>query len=155
MKQYPDAILKIFYKHNGVTKVEEQGKFFYLYDKPVFLADMTPAKWWHKFKGYSISRRILDAFSEAKLRPLIIYRLKKQGILYYTTPSKFKDKGILVPYGGHSQFILPIDQWETKQGSIPNEPFGVPILEVSKWLKPQPNYTFEDGPEGAVVYVEE
>lgn len=131
-----EAVLSIYYTdqkrklHN-----ESQGKFYYLNGKPVFLADMTPAKWWRSFGGYSISKQILDAFSKLKIRPQIIYRLKEKAILYFTTPTVFKKKGILVPYGFHEQYVLPIHNFKAVSVRLESEPTNLPVMVLADWMK--------------------
>lgn len=132
MKQ---AVLKIYYTDKyGKLHSESQGKFYYLEGKPIYLADMNPNKWWRNYSGYSISKQIIEAFEKLKLRPRIIYRLKDKGTLYETTQTKFKKKGILVAYGGHQQYVLPIKEWKAKQASI-EEPHGLPEMTVNLWTK--------------------
>lgn len=132
MKQ---AVLKIYYKDNyGKLHNEAQGKFFYLEGKPVYLADMTANKWWRNYSGYSISKQVVEAFQKLKIRPRIIYRLKDKGTLYETTQTKFKKKGILVAYGSHQQYVLPIKEWKAKQAVI-NDPHGLPEMAVDSWVK--------------------
>lgn len=132
MKQ---AVLKIFYTDSyGKLHSDPQGKFFYLEGKPVYLADMTPAKWWRNYGGYSISKQIIEAFQVLKLRPRIIYRLKDKGTLYEATATKFKNKGILVAYGSHQQYVLPIKNWKAKQAVL-NDPHQLSVMNVSDWIK--------------------
>lgn len=133
MKQ---AVLKIIYVDQfGKRHNEPQGKFFYMNKKPVFMADMTPAKWWKNYAGYSISKQILDAFSKVKVRPTIIYRYRIKGMNYFTNMTKFKTKGILVAYGGHSQYVLPIGNWEAKRVSMKGVPMDLPVILLSQWVK--------------------
>lgn len=136
MKQ---AVLQISYKDKyGKIHREAQGKFFYHggnLKKPIYLADMTPAKWWRNYAGWSISKQILDAFSEAKTYPTIVYRDKIKNTIYTTNLTKFKQKGILVAYGSHAQYVLPIGNWKAHNLSLGNEPFNLPVLNISNWLK--------------------
>ncbi|HYD35525.1 MAG TPA: hypothetical protein VD999_05635 [Vitreimonas sp.] len=135
MKLRP-AVLCIWYTDSfGNKRREPQGKFFYLDGKPVFLADMNPNKLWRKFNGYSIAKQILEVFSELKLRPQIIYRLKSSGLLYYAKPTSFTTKGIMVSYGNHQQYILPIKNFEAKQKALINEPKNLPLLDLDRWKK--------------------
>ena len=129
-----EAVLKIYYKQNGVLKSEEQGKFYLLGNKPTFLADMTPAKLWRNYNGYSIAKQILEAFSKVKIRPQIIYRVKEKNILYYSTPSYFTKYGILVPYGSHQQYVLPLRKWHAKDEPI-WEPFNLRVMNLNDWIK--------------------
>lgn len=131
-----EAVLQIYYKDKyGKVHHEAQGKFYYREGKPVFLADMTPGKWWRNYGGYSIAKQILTAFSKAKVKPLIIYRLKEQNILYLTNSTTFQKKGILTPYGFHEQWVLPIKNFKATEGDIENEPHGLPSMDLAEWLK--------------------
>ncbi len=133
MKQ---AVLKIYYtdKFNKLH-VEPQGKFFYMSGKPVFLADMTDAKWWRNFGGYSIAKQILDAFSKVKVRPQIIYRVKEKHTIYIANPTLFKKRGVLVAFGGHEQYVLPIQNWKAVDTGIESEPKDLPVIALSDWIK--------------------
>lgn len=150
MKQ---AVLKIYYKDKYLKlHSEAQGKFFYLEGKPIYLADMTPNKWWRNYSGYSISKQIIEAFEKLKLRPRIIYRLKDKGTLYEATQTKFKKKGILVAYGGHSQYVLPIKEWTAKQAVL-TDPHQLPVMSVDDWVKSTESYIGMDfaGNEPVVI----
>lgn len=131
-----EAVIKIFYKDRyGTTHLEPQGKIYLIGEKPTYLADMTPHKWWVNYAGYSISKQILDAFSKKKIRPDIIYRVKEKNILYYATPTIFKKKGVLVPYGDHQQYILPIQYFKAREGTLEREPKNLPAMKLSDWIK--------------------
>jgi hypothetical protein len=141
MKQ---AVIKIIYVDQfGKRHNEPQGKFFYRNEKPVFMADMTPAKWWRNYAGYAISKQILDAFSKLKIRPMIVYRYRIKGVNYITNMTKFKTKGILVAYGGHSQYVLPIGNWDAKRVSMRGVPMDLPAMTLNQWVK-----TTDPMPEG-------
>ena len=130
-----ECVLLIFYKdHEGNLKREAQGKIFQKDGRWIYLADMTPAKLFYKVNGYAISRHILDAFSKAKIKPRILYRLKEKGIVYETVASTFKSKGILVNYGNHTQWILPLNKWKVVNLEL-NERKDYPTISVSEWLK--------------------
>jgi hypothetical protein len=136
MKKLKQAVISIYYKDKfGQLHYEPQGKFFYLDEKPVFLADMTDSKLWRKFNGYSIAKRLLEAFADLKIKPQIIYRLKTKGTLYYAKSSYFTTKGILVAYGDHQQYILPVKNFDAKQGSISGEPMNLPKMRLEDWKK--------------------
>jgi len=140
MKQ---AVLSIYYVDKaGKRHHEPQGKFYYHQGKPIYIADVTPNKWWRNYGGYSISRQILDAFSKVKIRPAIIYRDKIKAMVYTSNMTNFKKKGILVAYGGHSQYVLPINRWDAKNILIKGEPYNLPVITVANWIKtkkPDPN----------------
>ena len=125
------ARLSIFIGHG---KPIPQGKIYKKEDKWIFLANITDAKWFNNYSGYAISAQILEAFTKAKIRPRIIYNLYEKGIKYETTKSKFYSKGILVPFGNHRQYCLPIKNWKVCREDI-KEPFGLPDLTIGKWIK--------------------
>jgi hypothetical protein len=58
------------------------------------------------------------------------------------TPSDFKKYGILVDYGSHRQFVLPLNKWRFFHDDL-QEPFGLPKLSIDDWIK-QSNNTIED-----------
>ena len=131
-----EAVLRIFYTDSsGKVNAEPQGKFFSYTGKPVFLADMTPNKWWRNYGGYSIAKQLLNAFSEVKVKPQIIYRVKEQGTLYCTNQTQFLKKGVMVAYGGHEQFVLPIRYFKAVNGNISDEPKNLPIVNLNDWVK--------------------
>lgn len=131
-----EAVLRIFYTDsNGKVHAEPQGKFFYDSGKPVFLADMTPNKWWRNYGGYSIAKQLLNAFSETKVKPQIIYRVKERVTLYYTSQTQFLKKGVLISYGGHEQYVLCIRYFKAVNGNISDEPKNLPIINLNDWVK--------------------
>lgn len=130
-----EAVLKIFYQKNGELRCEAQGKFYYLDGKPTFLANMTERKWWRNYAGYSIAKQLLDAFSKAKIKPQIIYRIIEKSQCWYATPTLFKTKGILANYGYHEQYVLPQKNWKVKQGNVSYEPMNLPEIVLHDWLK--------------------
>lgn len=133
MKQ---AVIKITYVDSyGKRHSEPQGKFFYLKEKPIFLADMTPGKWWKNYGGYSIAKDLLEAFAKVKVRPQIIYRYRLKGVNYFTNMTTFKKKGILVAYGGHEQYVLPIGNWTAKKVSMAGVPMDLPVMSINEWLR--------------------
>ena len=147
-----EAVLKIYYTDEYKRlHVEPQGKLYFFNKKPMYLADMTPKKWWKNFSGYSISKQILDAFTKAKVRPQIIYRRRDLGTLYATTPTQFKKRGIFGHWGGHDQYVLPVYSFDPIPWSTLSEPIDLPLLSISDWLKDtlsptdqiKPQYRFE------------
>lgn len=141
-----EAVITIYYK-DSLMKLhrEPQGKFFYVAGKPYFLADMTPSKWWRNYAGYSIAKQLLEAFSKLKIRPVICYRVREKGILYFAKPSDFKKKGILVPYGHHQQYVLPIKNWTAREGRL-DDPHNLPVVKLGDWVAGkdyvEPEYEF-------------
>ena len=129
-----EAVLEIWIK----KKLISQGKFCYLAGKPHFVANMTEIKLWRNYNGYSIAKRILDSFSKLKIRATIIYKRPDLNQYYITKPSVFTKKGILVKYGEHSQWVLPLKNWEVKTGTLENEPRHLPVIELSSWEKEVP-----------------
>lgn len=140
-KVFPSARLSIFIKGCPVI----QGKYYTLNGKPVFLVNIDDNKLFYNYNGYSISCQILETFSVAKLRPLILYKHLKKNIVYQTTPSVFNKKGILVSYGSHRQSVLPINKWKIFKGDL-QEPYNLPSMSVDQWLKP-PVRTLHVDPE--------
>ena len=140
-KQFPQARLSIFISGHPVL----QGKYYVLNEKPVFLVNIDEHKLWTKFNGYSIANQILETFSKAKIRPLILYKYAEKGIVYQTTPSKFAKFGIPVPFGNHRQTILTLNKWDFFKGDL-NEPYNLPSISVDNWLKP-PVKTLHIDPE--------
>jgi len=132
-----NTVLQIFYTDKfGRRHKEPQGKFYYdeTLNKDIYLADMNPNKWWRNYGGWSISKQILEAFSKVKVRPQIVYREKLKGMIYITNMTTFKKKGILVAYGSHQQYVLPIHNWTAKQVSLRNEPKDLPVITLSNWI---------------------
>ena len=139
-----NAVISIWYIQNGKSKSYTQGKFYYEGKKPIFLVDVDNQKLWKNYNGYSISKQITDMFSKLKLRVRICYRLKKSGLMYETNLSTFTgNKSILVNYGGHSQWVLPLKNWKVTK-AITDDPHGLPIMDVGSWLKP-PVEVYENG----------
>lgn len=135
---YTDDKGKVHAKPQGkIWKDESTGKWFYL-------ADMTGQKLWHNYNGYSIANQLLDAFSKVKIRPQIFYRRRDMASLFQTNMSAFRQKGIVVPYGSHSQTVLPLRYWEAKSASRIKEPKNLPVCSVDKWVKPDMQYKFLD-----------
>ncbi len=136
---YKQAVLLIYYKDkNGKLRHEPQGKFFYDSDgKAIFLADMSQNKVFRFCNGYSISKQIIEAFSELKIKPKIIYRRLDLNMIYKTTSSTFKALGIFGNWANHDQYVLPIKagNWTTQSGNINDEPKGLPKMDLADWKK--------------------
>ena len=128
---FPSARLSIFISGHPVL----QGKYYQINEKPVFLVNIDSNKLWKKFNGYSIANQILETFSKAKIKPLILYKYAEKGIVYQTTPSKFIKFGIPVPFGGHRQTILTLNKWDFFKDDL-QEPYNLPSMSVDQWLKP-------------------
>lgn len=127
-----NAVLSIWYNQ----KPYRQGKFFSVGKKSYFIANIDDAKLFRKFNGYAIAKRLLDKFEELKIRNLtIIYRYVERKTIYTAKPSTFKTKGILVAFGGHSQYILPLKNWEVHQADFKDDPKDLPIADLEKWGK--------------------
>jgi hypothetical protein len=103
---------------------------------------MTEAKWFRNYGGYSISKRVLDALPPGTK---IIYKRIDLNTSYQTNNSKFQKKGILLAYGGHSQWVLPLKNWETLKG-MPEEPHKLPIVGLDRWLKGAGGSVLSAGP---------
>jgi hypothetical protein len=111
-----------------------QGKYYTLNGKPVFLANIDEFKLWTTYNGYSIANQLLEAFSKAKIRPLILYHYAKRNLIYKATPSDFTKYGIQIEYGEHRQIILPLKKWHFFHEELA-EPYGLPKMTVDEWLK--------------------
>lgn len=146
MKQ---AVLSIYYVDgNGQHFNQPQGKFYYQNGKPIYLVNTGPNRWWRNYGGYSIPKQVLDAFSKAKIRPAIIYREKEKAMIYTATMTIFKKKGVLVAYGAYPQYVLPINNWTVKNISFGGEPFNLPVMPLTVWLKAEdPEVKATPGPE--------
>ena len=132
---FPLARLSIFIKGHPVV----QGKFYYLNEKPVFLVNIDDNKLWHNYNGYSIANDVLEHFAKAKIRPLILYKHIKNGLIYQTVPSKFYKKAIQVNFGDHRQLVLPVKEWKFFKEDL-QEPFNLPLMNISTWLNPPKLY---------------
>lgn len=129
--QFPQARLSIFIKGTPVL----QGKYYQLNEKPVFLVNIDEHKLWTKFNGYSIANQILETFSKAKIKPLILYKYVERNLVFQTNISTFKKKGIPILAGGHRQLILTIPEWKYFKDDL-QEPYNLPSMSVDQWLKP-------------------
>lgn len=125
MKQ---AVLTIWIPNQKFVK---QGKYCLIDGKPCFIANMTEAKWFRIYAGYGIAKRILDALPRGTK---IIYKRVDLGTSYETNKTKFQKKGILVSFGGHSQWVLPLKNWKVIKG-MPVEPHQLPVITLDQWLK--------------------
>lgn len=127
-----NAVLSIWYN----KKKFPQGKFYAVGKKSYFIVNIDDAKLFRKFNGYAISKRLLDKFAELKIRNLtIIYRYVERKTIYITKPSVFKTKGILVAFGGHSQYVLPLKNWQAHQADFKEDPKDLPVIDLEKWGK--------------------
>ena len=141
-----NAVISIWYTQNGESEPYPQGKIYTDGKKWVYLADMDEGKLWKNYNGYSISKQITDVFSKLKLKVRICYRLKKSGLMYETNRSTFtSSKSILVNYGGHSQWVLPLKNWKVLK-AITDDPHGLPVVNLSQWEKGEQKIEiFENG----------
>ena len=126
-----NARLSIFISGKPVL----QGKVYTLKEKPVFLVNIDSNKLWKKFNGYSIANQILETFSKAKIKPLILYKFAERNLVFQTNISTFKKKGIPILAGGHRQLILTIPEWKYFKDDL-QEPYNLPSMSVDQWLKP-------------------
>lgn len=134
MKQ---AVLTIFIPNQGFVK---QGKFCLINNKSCFIANMTPAKWFRNYGGYAIAKRLLDTLPSGTK---IIYKRVDLGTSYETNKTKFQKKGILIVFGGHSQWCLPLKNWKAVKG-MPVEPHDLPVISLDKWLKKEEKPDYKD-----------
>lgn len=128
---FPQARLSIFISGHPVL----QGKYYQLNEKPVFLVNIDDNKLFRNYNGYAIAAQIVETFKKAKLRPIILYKHTTRNLIYQTTLGKFTSKGVLVNYGGHRQYVLPINNWTFFKEDL-NEPYNLPSMSVDQWLKP-------------------
>lgn len=128
---FPPARLSIFISGQPVL----QGKIYYLNEKPVFLVNIDDNKLFRNYNGYAIAAQIVETFKKAKLRPIILYKHTTRNLIYQTILGKFTSKGVLVNYGGHRQYVLPINNWTFFKDDL-NEPYNLPSMSVDNWLKP-------------------
>ena len=127
------AVLSIWIPKQGHIS---QGKFCYIGGKPYFIANMTADKWFRNYAGYAISKRILDALPRGTT---IVYKRLDLGTYYIANRTRFEKKGILVAFGGHSQWVLPLKQWGAKAGQI-EEPHQLPVMDLEDWKKEKEPY---------------
>lgn len=132
-----EAVLVINYQVNGTLKTAPQGKFYYLNNEPVYLADIDDSKLILKYNAWGISKQITDIFSKTKTRPTIIYRDKRQATVFLTNLSTITGKHSKYDFmGGHSQWFLPRAIWQPKHSSYLNEePMNLPRMKVYAWSK--------------------
>ena len=134
-----DAVLSI--KYDGGS--HPQGKYFSRGKHRYYIANIDEYKLFKTFNGYAISKAILDSFSRSGLKNInIIYRYPEKGLYYLATPSQFTSKGILVPYGGHEQYVLPLKNWKVVNGTFNTDPKNLPVIDVKKWEKGEIEYEF-------------
>lgn len=129
MKQPAQAVLKIYIPKQGFV---EQGKFCLIDEKPCFVANMTERKLFRNFGGYAIAKRVLDSLPRGTK---IIYKRLDLNVYYTTNKTRFQKKGILVKYGQHSQWILPLKNWKTHQGKLQGEPTNLPVMKLQDWKR--------------------
>lgn len=127
----PSAQLKIWIPGQNFVA---QGKVCEFDGKMAYLAEMTATKWFRNYSGYAIAKRLLDSFQKVKFSPVIVYYRLDLNTYYTTTRSNFIKKGILVGYGGHSQYVLPITAWKAHEGK-PSVPKDFPSLSLTDWEK--------------------
>lgn len=127
------ARLSIWIKRKTVP----QGKIFQKDGRWIYLANITSNKYWRNYSGYSIATQLLETFSKAKIRPLIIYRITDKNLAWSATPTDFLKNGIPVTYGSHRQQVLPIKKWKAHRKSL-NEPFNLPDMTIDEWVKLDP-----------------
>jgi hypothetical protein len=133
------AVLKIFIPNQGFVK---QGKFCFINNKPCFVANMTEAKVFRNYAGYAISKRVLEKLPRGIQ---IIYKRIDQQQYFITNRSTIEKKGILISYGGHSQYVLPIKIWKIKHGVLENEPKDLPVINLDSWVKEEKVVVCKDG----------
>ena len=134
--------LQIWYSQDGKVRPFVQGKIYQDGKKWIYLADVDEKKLWHNYNGYSIAKQLTDAFSKLKLRVRICYRLKRQGLMYETNLSTITGaKSILINFGGHSQWVLPLKNWKVLK-AIQDDIHGLPVTDLNKWSKPEASVIF-------------
>jgi hypothetical protein len=117
--------LKIFIKGHPVI----QGKYAEVNGKPCYFANMTAIKFFRNYSGYAIAKQILDDLPRGTK---IIYKRRDLNTHYITNRQRFYKRGILVVFGNHRQYVLPLKLWEAKAG-MPVEPKDLPIDTLSDW----------------------
>ena len=127
----PSAQLKIWIPGQNYVA---QGKVCEFEGKMAYLAEMSATKWFRNYSGYAIAKRLLDSFKKIKFNPVIVYYRLDLNTYYTTTRNTFVKKGILVGYGGHSQYVLPITNWKAHEGK-PSVPKDFPSLSLTDWEK--------------------
>ncbi len=126
-----NAVLSIWIPNQGLV---EQGKFCVIEGKKYFIANMTSHKEWTNYTGYSISKRVLD---ELPRGTTIVYKRLDLDCYLLSNKNTFQTKGILVAFGGHSQWVLPLKNWKAKSGRFENEPKNLPVMDLADWAKPE------------------
>lgn len=144
MDNLPESVLSIWIPGQGNV---EQGKYCLIDQKPCFVANMTEHKWFRNFGGYAISKRVLDKLPRGTS---IIFKRVDLNQHYITNKTKFQKKGVLVNYGGHSQWVLSLKNWVVKSG-VMDEPHNLPVTDLEQWGKraklpitPKRYYTIHD-----------
>lgn len=131
-----NACIWIWYTDQYGKHHEAQGKICEMDGKQVYLADFGSAHPFNNFDGFPLAKQVYEALVEKKIRT-ILYRVKRLGTIYQTTPTTFARKGWLSAFGGHEQFILPVKNWTCRQ-RIFKESTTLPDLDLDKWLKNEP-----------------
>lgn len=127
-----NAVISIWYDNKSYP----QGKFYSEGKKSYYIANIDDAKLFRTYNGWAISKRLLDRFSQLKIRNLtIVYRYVSKKTVYMTTPSVFKSKGIGVAFGGHSQYVLPISYWKIQNIDFTSDLKDLPIIDLEKWSR--------------------
>lgn len=109
-----------------------QGKLYELDGKLTFLFNVDKNKWFRNYGGWSVADQIFSEFPRLQ----IIAKNTDTHINYVATKSKFFKKGIKGFWQGHTQWVLPANNWEVFKGKL-NEPFGLPAMTVDEWKKPK------------------
>lgn len=125
--QLKETVLAIWIPKQALVA---QGKFCYLEGKPCFIANMTERKLWRNYGGYSISRRLLEKLPRGTR---IIYKRPDLNTYYTTNKNRIQTKGVLVNYGSHTQWVLPLRHWKVFSGTLENEPKDLPVTDLEKW----------------------
>jgi len=116
-----------------------QGKFYFREHRPVFLFNVDKNKWMDIYKGYGIAEQILEGFAKSKLHVQIIAKNTDTHICYTTKRTTIYKKGIKAFYGGHTQWFLPLKNWEVFRDHL-SEPFGLPKMTMGDWLVEEDNF---------------
>lgn len=115
-----------------------QGKFYFRDGKPTFLFNVDKNKWMRNYSGYGIAEQIIEAFQKAKLSVYIIAKNTDTHINYVTNRSMIFKKGVKAKFGGHTQWFLPLVNWEVFTEPL-EEPYGLSAKTCDEWLNPPVN----------------
>jgi len=131
-----DCVLALWYTQCGEKKHHPQGKIFHSGDQWIFLANVDSQKYVRKYQGYSIALRLLEAFESQKLgRVTILYNEHKKHVIYATTSTVMKEKGVYDNLGSHRQVILPLKHWNILPKYHVQDPKNLPIVDIEDWAK--------------------